>query len=291
MLRLGMAEGVPIESRLITKRIEAAQKAVEAQNFEARKHLLEYDDVMNKQREAIYGIRRQILEGTDLKDELLAIADDIAGEILDTHCPKTTHPEQWNLDGLRRELWTQFGLDLRSEGIDPNKLNRDELEEKILAALHRRYEEKEQQLSAEQMRRLERVIRLQIVDTQWKDHLLTMDHLKEGIGLRGYAQKDPLVEYKRESFALFQEMLDRVDTETMRYLFLMRPVQEEVSEEEREFQRRRRRQQAELQFVGAGNAAPARPQPVVRPGRKIGRNEPCPCGSGKKYKKCHGAAA
>lgn len=291
MLRLGMEEGVPIESRLITKRIEAAQKAVEAQNFEARKHLLEYDDVMNKQREAIYGMRRQVLEGADLKDEMLAIADDIVGGILDTHCPKTAHPEQWNLNALRRELWTQFGLDLRSEGIDPNKLDLEELEEKILALLHRRYEEKERQLGAEQMRRLERIIRLQIVDSQWKDHLLTMDHLKEGIGLRGYAQKDPLVEYKRESFGLFQEMLERVDTETLRYLFLMRPVQEEVSEEEREFQRRRRRQQAELQFMGGGDAAPARPQPVVRSGRKIGRNEPCPCGSGKKYKKCHGATA
>ncbi|MBI4461652.1 MAG: SEC-C domain-containing protein, partial [Acidobacteria bacterium] len=204
--------------------------------------------------------------------------------------PKTAHPEQWNLDALRRELWSQFGLDLRSEEIEPGELGQEELEENILAALHRRYEEKEQQLGAETLRRLERIIRLQIVDTQWKDHLLTMDHLKEGIGLRGYGQKDPLIEYKRESFGLFQEMLDRIDDESLRYLFLMRPVQQEVSEEEREFARRRRRQQADLQFIGGGSPAAARPQPVVR-GEKIGRNEPCPCGSGKKYKKCHGAVA
>ncbi len=289
MLRLGMEEGVPIESRLITRRIEAAQKAVEAQNFEARKHLLEYDDVMNKQRVAIYGMRRQILEGIDLREEILAIGEDIARSMLETHCPKTTHPEHWNREALGRELWSQFGLELAGEGIDPAALGRDELEEKILAALQRRYAEKEQQLGTETMRRLERIIRLQIIDTQWKDHLLTMDHLKEGIGLRGYGQKDPLVEYKRESFLLFQEMLDRIDDESLRYLFLMRPVQQEVSEEERELVRRRRRQQEELQFIGGGSPA-ARPQPVVR-GEKIGRNDPCPCGSGKKYKKCHGAAA
>jgi len=289
MLRLGMEEGVPIESRLITRRIEAAQKAVEAQNFEARKHLLEYDDVMNKQRVAIYGMRRQILEGVDLREEILTIGEDIARSILETHCPKTAHPEHWNLEALGRGLWSQFGLELASEGIEPAALGRGELEEKILAALRRRYAEKEQQLGIETMRRLERIIRLQIIDTQWKDHLLTMDHLKEGIGLRGYGQKDPLVEYKRESFLLFQEMLDRIDDESLRYLFLMRPVQQEVSEEERELIRRRRRQQEELQFIGGGSPA-ARPQPVMR-GEKIGRNDPCPCGSGKKYKKCHGAAA
>ncbi|MFQ5817848.1 MAG: preprotein translocase subunit SecA, partial [Terriglobia bacterium] len=275
MLRLGMEEGVPIESRLITRQIEKAQKAVEAQNFEARKHLLEYDDVMNKQRGAIYEMRRQILEGTDLKEEILAITEAVAGSILDTHCSKTAHPEHWNLDALGRELWSQFGLDLRSEGIEPGQLEREELEEKIRAALSRKYSEKEQQLGRETLRRLERIIRLQIIDTQWKDHLLTMDHLKEGIGLRGYGQKDPLIEYKRESFGLFKEMLDRIDDETLRYLFLMRPVQQEVSEEEHEFARRRRRQQADLQFVGGGAPERARPQPV-RVAQKVGRNEPCP---------------
>jgi len=291
MLRLGMEEGVPIESKLISKRVEAAQKAVEAQNFEARKHLLEYDDVMNKQREAIYGMRRAILEGTDLKDEVLSMSEDFAAHILETHCPRSAHPERWNLDALRQELWRQFALDLSQDGLNPQQLNRDELEGRLLDRLKTLYEEKEQQIGLEQLRRLERIIRLQLIDTQWKDHLLTMDHLKEGIGLRGYGQKDPLIEYKRESFMLFEEMLDRVDSETLRYLYFMRPVAEQVREEEQVFARRRRTQESQLRFVGAGDdAAAARPQPV-RAGKKVGRNEPCPCGSGKKYKKCHGAVA
>ncbi|MFB3128955.1 MAG: preprotein translocase subunit SecA, partial [Lysobacteraceae bacterium] len=224
MLKLGMEEGVPIESRLISKRIEAAQKAVEGQNFEARKHLLEYDDVMNKQRVAIYGMRREILEGADLKEEVLSMAGDFASHFLDLHCPKTAHPEKWNVDGLRQELWRQFGLDLRSDGLDPLQLNQEELEAALEEKLKALYAEKEQELGAEQLRRLERIIRLQIIDTQWKDHLLAMDHLKEGINLRGYGQKDPLLEYKRESFTMFEEMLDRVDSETLRYLYLMKPV-------------------------------------------------------------------
>ncbi|MFB3127112.1 MAG: preprotein translocase subunit SecA [Candidatus Acidiferrales bacterium] len=290
MLKLGMEEGVPIESRLISKRIEAAQKAVEGQNFEARKHLLEYDDVMNKQRVAIYGMRREILEGADLKEEVLSMAGDFASHFLDLHCPKTAHPEKWDVDGLRQELWRQFGLDLRSDGLDPLQLNQEELEAALEEKLKALYAEKEQELGAEQLRRLERIIRLQIIDTQWKDHLLAMDHLKEGINLRGYGQKDPLLEYKRESFTMFEEMLDRVDSETLRYLYLMKPVAQDAGEEERLFERRRRQQARDLRFVGAGDAAPAKPQ-TVRVGKKVGRNEPCPCGSGKKYKKCHGAAA
>ncbi|MGH9863730.1 MAG: preprotein translocase subunit SecA, partial [Candidatus Acidiferrales bacterium] len=288
MLRLGMEEGVPIESRLISKRIEAAQKAVEAQNFEARKHLLEYDDVMNKQRLAIYGMRRVILEGADLREEILSMAADFAAHIVATHCSKNVHPEKWNLDGLRQDLWRQFGLDIKQNGLDPEALSFEELEGKVLERVQALYEEKEQQLGAEQVRRLERIIRLQIIDAQWKDHLLTMDHLKEGINLRGYGQKDPLVEYKRESFNLFEEMLDRVDSETLRYLFLMKPVAQQLSEEEQMFARRRQRQESELRFVGGSE--PARSQPV-RAAAKVGRNEPCPCGSGRKYKKCHGAAA
>jgi len=290
MLRLGMEEGVPIESRLISRRIEAAQKAVETQNFEARKHLLEYDDVMNKQRVAIYSMRRAILEGADLRDEVLSMASDFAYHFLETHCPRAAHPEKWNLEALRQELWRQFGLDLRGDGLDPTRMSRDELQAALDLKLKALYAEKEKQLGAESLRRLERIIRLQIIDTQWKDHLLTMDHLKEGINLRGYGQKDPLIEYKRESFGLFEEMLDRVDSETLRYLYLMKPVQQEMSEEERLFARRRQRQASELQFVGGGAPDSARPQPI-RAAQKIGRNDPCPCGSGKKYKKCHGAAA
>ena len=290
MLKVGMTEGVPVESRLISKRIEAAQKAVEAQNFETRKHLLEYDDVMNKQRVAIYGMRREILQGADLKEEILALADSFALDSLETHCPKTAHPETWNRDGLRQELWRQFGFDLSQDGVNPEQLNRDELETALIEKLHALYQEKEGELGADTLRRLERIIRLQIIDAQWKDHLLTLDHLKEGIGLRGYGQKDPLIEYKRESFMVFREMQDRIDSETLRYLFLMKAVSQQVREEEQVLARRRRRQQADLQFVGGGRSEPARPQPV-RAAKKVGRNEPCPCGSGKKYKKCHGAAA
>ncbi len=288
MLKLGMEEGVPIESRLISKRIEAAQKAVEAQNFEARKHLLEYDDVMNKQRVAVYAMRRAMLEGIDLKEEVQSMALDFGFHILETHCPANSHAEKWNLDGLRQDLWRQFGLDIQQDGL-PLQGPREDLQVAIEEKLQAMYAEKEQQLGAEQMRRLERILRLQIIDAQWKDHLLTMDHLKEGINLRGYGQKDPLIEYKRESFGVFEEMLDRVDSETLRYLYLMRPVAQEVSEEEKRIAQQRRRQESQLQFAG-GRSEAAKPQ-TVRSAPKVGRNDPCPCGSGKKYKKCHGAAA
>ncbi len=287
MLRLGMEEGVPIESRLISKRIEAAQKAVEAQNFEARKHLLEYDDVMNRQRVSIYGMRRAILEGANLREEVLSMALDFGSHYLDTHCPPNSHAEKWNLEGLRADLWRQFGLDINQNGF-PLDGQREALEGELEDRLKQLYEEKEQQLGVEQMRRLERILRLQIIDQQWKDHLLTMDHLKEGINMRAYGQKDPLVEYKRESFNLFEEMLDRIDSETLRYLYLMRPVSQEVGEEEKRIAAQRRRQQSQLQV---GRGGPAEKPQTVRSGPKVGRNDPCPCGSGKKYKKCHGAAA
>jgi len=287
MLRLGMEEGVPIESRLISKRIEAAQKAVEAQNFEARKHLLEYDDVMNRQRVSIYGMRRAILEGVNLREEVLSMALDFGSHYLDTHCPAGSHAEKWNLEGLRADLWRQFGLDINQDGF-PLDAQREALEGELEDRLRKLYEEKEQQLGVEQMRRIERILRLQIIDAQWKDHLLTMDHLKEGINMRAYGQKDPLVEYKRESFNLFEEMLDRIDSETLRYLYLMRPVTQEVSEEEKRIAAQRRRQQSQLQV---GRGGPAEKPQTVRSGPKVGRNDPCPCGSGKKYKKCHGAAA
>jgi len=287
MYRLGMTEGVPIESKLISRRIENAQKAVEAQNFEARKHLLEYDDVMNKQRETIYSIRRSVLEGKDQKEYVLGIAEDIAIELAETFCSREQHPSQWNTTQFTNEVLNQFGLDIKSAGIDPAKLNHDELVSALVEAVKKRYAEKEQLFGAELMRWLERRIVLDVVDTQWKDHLLTLDHLKEGIGLRGYGQKDPLVEFKKEAFTLFEDMMARIDTETVRYLFLMQPARPE--EETREIERRQRRRQQELQYQ-AGPAQAEAPKPV-RAGAKIGRNDPCPCGSGKKYKKCCGKAA
>jgi preprotein translocase subunit SecA len=286
MHKLGMEEGVPIESRLISKRIEAAQKAVEAQNFESRKHLLEYDDVMNKQRETVYGLRRQLLEGSDQKEFVMDAADRVVGWLVEKFCPKDQHADQWNMSGLRTEFWGRFGIDLKKHELplDPKRLG--ELNETLEDLVHKHFDEREQVWTPERMRLHERMVMLQVVDGQWKDHLLAMDHLKEGIGLRGYSQRDPLVEYKRESFEMFEAMMDRVEDETLRYLFLMRTPEEE-EEMIRQYQQRKRREQREMQMVGSG-AAVEKPQQVIRR-EKVGRNDPCPCGSGKKYKKCHGA--
>jgi preprotein translocase subunit SecA len=287
MYRLGMTEGIPIESKLISRRIENAQMAVEAQNFEARKHLLEYDDVMNKQRETIYSIRRSALEGKEQKEYALGIAEEISRELVETSCPTSDHPGKWNVTQFAASVLNQFGIDVKVAGIDAGKMNHTELADTLVERVKERYVEKEKLFGEPMMRWLERRIILDIVDTQWKDHLLTLDHLKEGIGLRGYGQKDPLVEFKKEAFILFEDMMGRIDTETVRYLFLVQPARPE--DEAREIERRQRRQQQELQFQ-AGAAEAEAPKPV-RTGAKVGRNDPCPCGSGKKYKKCHGAAA
>jgi preprotein translocase subunit SecA len=286
MYRLGMTEGVPIESRLISRRIENAQKAVEAQNFEARKHLLEYDDVMNKQRETIYSLRRSFLEGRDQKEFVLERAEAIANSLAEAYCPREQHPDQWNVTQLANEMLNQFGFDLKAVGVDAVTMNHDQLADTLLERVKARYEEKETLFGAPMLRWLERHILLDIVDGQWKDHLLTLDHLKEGIGLRGYGQKDPLVEFKKEAFTLFEDMMDRIDTEAVRFLFLMQPAKPE--EQAKQIERRQQRQQKDLQFQ-AGAAQAEAPKPV-RTATKIGRNDPCPCGSGKKYKKCHGTA-
>jgi preprotein translocase subunit SecA len=321
--RLGMEEGVPIESRLITRRIEAAQKAVEAQNFEARKHLLEYDDVMNKQREAVYGLRRQLLEGLDQKELIQQdYVRDLLGGLLDKYAGEETHAQDWDLAGLKSEIFTKFGVDIYAEGLKPENLNRSELGDQAFAKLIERYDAKERLLEPDAMRHHERIVMLSVLDQLWKDHLLSMDHLKEGIGLRGYGQHDPLVEYKRESFEMFESMMARFEEETVRYLYLMQVVdaneeqrmrqraevaerdarftapadttdgngngrvQTTLDEIEREFQRKKRRELEQARMAGSGDQQPV--QQVVR-GEKVGRNDPCPCGSGKKYKKCHGA--
>jgi preprotein translocase subunit SecA len=316
MLRLGMEEDVPIESRLITKRIAAAQKAVEAQNFAARKHLLEYDDVMNKQRQAVYGMRRQLLEGADQRERILEMVRGILASFIDLRCAANVHPSQWDLASLRNDVLTQFGYKIDLQELDG--LPSAEIEERVYEHLARKYDDKEQLVGPEIMRQVERMIMLNVIDGQWKDHLLSMDHLKEGIGLRGYGQKDPLVEYKKESFQLFQSMMDRFEDETVRYLYFLQPAEaetsllpvesEEMEEEEvpelaevtqvhraaaqsslldftRNVQRKKEREMAQLQFVGGATAPKG---PVVK-GHKVGRNDPCPCGSGKKYKKCCGA--
>src|SRR5690242_4591665 len=223
--RLGMEEGIPIESRMMSRRVEKAQQQMEAQNFESRKHLLEYDDVMNKQREAVYGLRRQLLEGMDQKQLILDdYVEAILGDLLDQYAPPKQHLELWDLSGLKNQVFTRFGVDLTVEGVKMEQLNRTELGDAIFEKLKQRYDAKEKLLGPEAMRYHERMIMLSILDQQWKDHLLNMDHLKEGIGLRGYGQKDPLVEYKRESFDMFEDMMQRFQEATTRYLYLMQII-------------------------------------------------------------------
>jgi preprotein translocase subunit SecA len=315
--RLGMEEGIPIESRLITRRIEAAQRAVEAQNFEARKHLLEYDDVMNKQRQAVYGLRIRLLEGLDQKDLILEdYVSGILAELLDKFVPRDKHADDWDIDGLKQQVFTRFGIDILAEGIEVNRLNRQELGDAIFNKLKERYEAKENLIGPDAMRYHERMIMLSVLDGKWKDHLLDMDHLREGIGLRGYAQHDPLVEYKRESFDMFEDMMTRFQEETVRYLYLMQVVEQsqrmpapaqpaaeepQISSEsqrristtiddiEAEFQRKKRKELEEARMAGAGDGQPVQQRRTS--GSKVGRNDPCPCGSGKKYKKCHGSVA
>jgi preprotein translocase subunit SecA len=303
MLRLGMEEGVPIESKLVSKRIEAAQKSVEAHNFSIRKHLLQYDDVMNKQRESVYSRRRQLLMGFegDTPEEqmenqrrhVLDMAEDILDGLVETYLSKDLRPDQWDLVGLKEQLRLIYGFDPDREGINLEEMNTDEARDTLWQRLEEKYAEKEVQVGVAAMRNLERWIMLNNVDQQWKGHLLALDHLKEGIGLRGYGQKDPLVEYKRESFYLFNEMLDRIDTETVRYLFNLQ-VQMNTTIEQELLERRRRQRRGRVAFTKANEAAFAageeeQAKPVRHKGPRVGRNDPCPCGSGKKYKKCCGA--
>jgi len=223
MARIGMGDGVPIEHNMITRAIERAQKQVEGQNFTVRKHLLEYDDVMNKQRETIYGQRRKILHGEDQRQYFLGLIDSLVDWMLDTHANKDTSPEDWNREALRQAVLAQFGVDIETLGIAWDTVVHDELRDALVKGLVAAYEAKERQLGPF-MREFERMILLQVIDSQWKDHLLEMDHLKEGIGLRGYGQKDPLIEYKKEGFEMFQSLLDRIEEDAVRYLFLIQPV-------------------------------------------------------------------
>jgi preprotein translocase subunit SecA len=339
MLRLGMEEDVPIESRMISKRIQGAQQAVEAQNFSMRKHVLEYDDVMNKQRQAVYGLRRQLLEGADIKERIFDMADGIVAAAIDIRCPEHVRPHHWDLVGLETDINSQFGARVPAKELFGK--DRMEIEQQILDILRRRYEEKEAVVGAEIMRYTERMIMLSRIDQQWKDNLLSMDHMKEGIGMRAYGQKDPLVEFKKEAFILFQDMMNRIEDETARFLFFLQPVRGEMPdvpmpeddwpdedsaegddsgarearaagpnghasgqaatppvEDKKAAQATfidltrniQRQKDREMQTLLAGNASAGTKTgegPVIR-GDKVGRNDPCPCGSGKKYKKCHG---
>ena len=299
MQRLGMEKGVAIESKMVSKRIESAQKSVEGRNFESRKHLLEYDDVMNKQRETIYGLRRQLMEEPDQREYLMGdppsagVAYDLLSDLTKQYLNPDVSPDDWDVDNYRIQIKTIYDLDTDSEHIDIPHLTSDEVVETVWERLKVKYAQKEEQIGPEAMRTYERIIMLNIIDAQWKDHLLSLDHLKQGIGLVGYGQKDPLVEYKKQSFDMFQEMLDRIDTTTIRSLFNLQVVSEQPPEALR--QRRLPRRSTSMSFTGPNQGAAAageedgKVKTVVRDQPKVGRNEPCPCGSGKKYKKCHGA--
>ena len=333
MMQRVMQEDDAIESKMFSRQIENAQKGVEAQNFESRKHLLEYDDVMNKQREAVYGLRRQLLEGVDQRELILEdYVGGILSGILDEFASEKLHPDQWNLKGIDEQLIDHFGLNFTAAGIKPKELGRHELGDAIFEKLKEQYEAKEKILSSATMRYHERMVMLSVIDGLWKDHLLSMDHLKEGIHLRGYAQQDPLVAYKRESYDMFEAMMLKFQEDTVRFLFRMQilgpdgqpvgaapEVRREVPKAppvasaahpqtldaepreisiqtrqasttidalEKEFHRKKQRELEAASMAGAGEAS----QPTQRrTGEKVGRNDPCPCGSGKKYKKCHGA--
>jgi preprotein translocase subunit SecA len=350
--RLGMEEGVPIESNMISKRIESSQKAVETQNFESRKHVLEYDDVMNKQREAVYGLRKQLMEGVDQKQ---LITEDYTGtilsNILEEFAPEKATPDEWKLDQAFTAIYDIFGIRFTATGaprlasetwvgpteeIPVGELGRHELGETLYERIRARYDVKEQILGAQAMRYHERIVMLSVLDGLWKDHLLAMDHLKEGIGLRGYAQQDPLVAYKKESFDMFEGMMLRFQEDTSRHLFRMQiigpdgqpietpeqlaaaqspavqaPAQQmelagavqtaapiiptkapstTIDALEREFQKKKERELERARQSGSATTGASASGPK-RTGEKVGRNDKCPCGSGKKYKNCHGIAA
>ena len=323
MDRLGMEEDVPIEHKMVTRAIERAQKQVEAQHFAVRKHLLEYDDVMNKQRENVYALRRELLEGkirfeeddeveeVDSREYLMQLAEGHVDQQVGIYCAEEIDPDEWDLAALKQSIGEVFGLETAQlDELDLDEKGVHEIHESLWDMALDKYCEKESAIDAGLLRRVERDVMLQIVDVQWKDHLYSLDHLKEGISLRGYGQRDPLVEYKRESFAMFQGMKERIDEESVKYLWRLRPVVKEDGPAAAGRPPLRRatplsynepRAEAALAGVGAAVGGGGEPRPsrtggddaavktIRRDAAKVGRNAPCPCGSGKKYKKCHGA--
>lgn len=272
--KLGMKEDIPIEHPLITKAIENAQMRVEAHNFEIRKYLLEYDNVMNKQRETIYGLRREIMGDGDIRDRVREMIEEVVEGIIEDAAGGKTHPEEWDIDTLRKKIRETFFFELEFDHTELGALGKEEFTKMIKERVLGKYEEKEADFG-EDLRLIERFITLSSLDSHWKEHLLNLDHLREGIGLRGYGQKDPLREYQRESFELFLEMLGSFKEDTVRKLFLVQPAKEEIKFE------------APRTILEGGNGTPSGAEPQ-RGKKKVGRNDPCPCGSGKKYKKCCG---
>ncbi|MEE4240486.1 MAG: preprotein translocase subunit SecA [Desulfopila sp.] len=287
MDKLGMEEDEPIEHAMISKAIENAQKKVEGHNFDIRKHLLEYDDVMNKQREVIYQQRREVLGSDNVAEVVADMRDELIDNVIAEFAQDKLESEDWNWDGFEERMMEYFHIQPNWTDDDRKDLNRELFRDRIADLVGRAYAAQEERNSPEAQRHLERVILLQMVDNHWKDHLLSMDHLKEGIGLRGYGQKNPLDEYKKEGFDLFHTMIETVKVQTISTLMRVRVVQEQDVEKFEEEQRRKKEQQMRLNKGPAG-AESNEPHTIKRDGDKIGRNDPCPCGSGKKYKKCHG---
>jgi preprotein translocase subunit SecA len=299
---LGMEEGVAIESKTVSKQIERAQKAVEARNFETRKHVLKYDDVMNKQRETIYGLRRQLIGQVEQREYILGdtgVAKDLLGDIVEQYLPKAT-PNVWDTENFAGQIVNLYALDPATDAdVNFKSMHPDEIEELIWEKARTAYEEKEKTVGEEAIRGYERYVMLNIIDQQWKDHLLGIDHLKQGIGLVGYGQKDPLVEYKKQSFDMFQDMLNRIDENMIRSLFNLEIVVKDEEEELRQLQlmeqQRARKAAAGMGFAAAYEGASMSGEearkhtPFVRSSPKLKPNDPCHCGSGKKFKKCHGA--
>jgi preprotein translocase subunit SecA len=274
-----MEENQPIEHNLISKAIENAQKRVEAHNFDIRKHLLEFDDVMNRQRQVIYEQRKKVLKGEELWTDVEEMLEELVEQIVSEYIDEKAHPEEWNLKGLDDIVFKQFSLRLNFSETGRN-LSREAIEETLIDAVKAMLKKKEEEYGKPLMDYLMKVIMLQSIDSHWKDHLLSMDHLKEGIGLRGYGQKDPVREYQKEGYEMFMEMIHRIKEDTIEKLCIVRIQKEEEIEEMRE--------EASQDYVMSRGEQTAETSTVKKDAKKVGRNDPCPCGSGKKYKKCCG---
>jgi preprotein translocase subunit SecA len=279
MDRIGIEENQPIEHRLISKAIENAQRRVEGQNFEIRKHLLEYDDVMNRQRKVIYEQRKKVLKGEELEADIKEMIEEISGSLVDEYAGEDTNPQDWNLKGMEDTIFKQFSLKMKLTGNE-HKRSSAIIEDEIIGSVRSLLSTKEREFGKPMMEYLQKVIMLQTIDNHWKDHLLAMDHLKEGIGLRGYGQKDPIREYQKEGYEMFMGMVQRIKEDSIAKLCMVQIQREEEIDEIRERSRR--------DYVLSRGEDVAAPATVKRVGEKVGRNDPCPCGSGKKYKKCCG---
>jgi preprotein translocase subunit SecA len=282
MDKLKIPEGEPIEHGMISKAIENAQRKVEAHNFDIRKHLIEYDDVMNKQREVVYTQRREVLAGEQLKDTYVSIVDETIEDMIASFCPDKTPAAEWDWDRLIEDFFNQFYFMPALEAVDRTKATRDALEKQLKDLAHQRLDEKTEEFTPEVMQQLMRVLLLQALDSQWKDHLLSIDHLKQGIGLRGYGQKNPKQEYKREAYALFMDMMGRIRQEVIQKIYRIQLARPQDVEQLEAQQRRRKI------IMNRSDTEEQGKTPITRDEEKVGRNDPCPCGSGQKYKKCCG---